>query len=101
MVCASARSAKIFSAVSTTIFPLSSLSATAFPDIALAHVLPAMTPEQGATFFLRSMMGKSHSDDKRCPQGTLWLGHENQLIPHIGDSHFAACYGRWPPTAGR
>jgi hypothetical protein len=46
----------------------------------LAHVRPAVTPDQDALFFaiffLRSMMGKSHSDDKRCPQGTLLLGHE-------------------------
>src|SRR6478609_5276260 len=67
MVWASARSAKIFSAVSTTMF---SLSATALPDIdwrprAGGSACP------GAALFLRFMMRKSHRPDKRREQGRL------------------------------
>jgi hypothetical protein len=44
-----------------------------------------MTPDPDAIVFaivfLRSMMGKSHSGDKRCPQGTLLLGHEADHSP--------------------
>jgi hypothetical protein len=48
MVWASARSAKIFSAVSATMF---SLSATAFPDVVLAPFSPG-GPGAGGRWFL-------------------------------------------------
>ena len=66
MVWASARSAKIFSAVSATMF---SLSATAF--LILIGTGPAALPGLKCSLFLRFMMRKSHSPDKRCPQGHL------------------------------
>src|SRR5215813_4577998 len=66
MVWASARSAKIFSAVSTTIF---SLSATALPDVDW-RLGPAVRPA-GRGLVLRFMMRKSHRPDKRRKQGHL------------------------------
>ena len=93
MVWASARSAKIFSAVSATMF---SLSATAFLMLTgrlLAQILPGYSagpkskgpkskvPKRkvlGCGLFLRFMMRKSHSHDKRCPQGYLRLRHEDR-----------------------
>src|SRR5262249_40892138 len=71
--CASARSAKIFSAVSTTMF---SLSATAFLlsySLIASHPLaprPVGAGKRIFYFFLRCMMGKSQSRDKHCSQGT-------------------------------
>ena len=74
MVWASARSAKIFSAVSATMF---SLSATAFPDFDWHRPgLRRCRQGLGCGLFLRFMMGKSHSPDKRCPQGRLRRRHE-------------------------
>jgi hypothetical protein len=46
-----------------------SLSATAFPEI-------DWHPVSGRGLFLRFMMGKSHSRDKRCPQGGMRRWHE-------------------------
>jgi hypothetical protein len=57
-----------------------SLSATAFPEFGIGTRPSGDDARPGcdvfAIVFLRSMMGKSHSDDKRCPQGGLLLGHE-------------------------
>src|SRR5215813_514458 len=78
MVWASARSAKIFSAVSATMF---SLSATAFPDIDWHR--PGLARDakvSGCGLFLRFMMSKSHSPDKRCPQGRLRRRHEDRQV---------------------
>src|SRR5437868_297076 len=89
MVWASARSAKIFSAVSATMF---SLSATAFLVLYWHRLGPVMLPNLGAGLwighcadlgcglFLRFMMRKSHSHDKRSPQGGLRQRHEGS--PH-------------------
>jgi hypothetical protein len=71
MVWASARSAKIFSAVSATIL---SLSATAFLTQGITPH-PAFLPDT-ARHFVAAMMGKSIRPDKhRCPQGCLRTAH--------------------------
>src|SRR5882757_5070873 len=108
MVWASARSAKIFSAVSATMF---SLSATAFPVFDLVYLLGILvgTCRSGGSagprcaLFLHRMMGKSHRQHKRLsPQGSLQGRHaamdRGELIPPNGVSricrHFSARYGR-------
>jgi hypothetical protein len=51
-----------------------SLSATAFPDIELATVRLGSSAGPKVCdlyLFLRFMMTKSHSRDKRCPQGGM------------------------------
>jgi hypothetical protein len=69
MACGSARSEKIFSAVSATMF---SLSATAFLVFYVAPIPPAPFGPIGCGLFLHRMMGKSHCHDKRLsPQGAL------------------------------
>jgi hypothetical protein len=48
-----------------------------FALLALRHSVPhvelarSQSGEPAASFVLRSMIGKSHSNDKRCPQGNL------------------------------
>ena len=73
MVWVSARSAKIFSAVSATMF---SVSATASSP-SLWHFCRAVAPGLRCRRFLRAMMGKSRCRDKRrCPQGHLRTRHK-------------------------
>src|SRR5450756_94787 len=106
MVWASARSAKIFSAVSATMF---SLSATAFLVFVSHTSRRRFCPGSGCGLFLRRMMRKSHRHDKRrCPQRSLQGPHEAAigLIPRNGVlaicRHIRARYGRsvsetgWP-----
>src|SRR4029450_6940281 len=104
MVWASARSAKIFSAVSATML---SLSATAFPEIDW-HRPGACCQGLRCDLFLRFMIGKSHSCDKRCPQGGMRQWHEDRQAKNkfrIVErsricTHFAARYGK-PAIHGR
>ncbi len=85
MVWVSARSAKIFSAVSATMF---SLSATAFPVFQSGtHPAGASAGFVGCGLFLRRMMGKSQCHDKRrCPQGGLPWRHGRRLSVEVDNS---------------
>ena len=107
MVCASARSENIFSAVSATMF---SLSATAFPVFQSGTSRSAISAGHRMRLFLRRMMRKSHCHDKRrCPQAPLRGRHEapvaGTIIPRSGVlpicRHFAARYGRRPWRAAK
>jgi hypothetical protein len=54
-----------------------SLSATAFPEIDWHRPgLARNAKASGCGLFLRFMMSKSHSPDKRCPQGGMRRWHE-------------------------
>jgi len=41
------------------------------PHVELARSQSGEPAGPGVAFVLRSMIGKSHSNDKRCPQGSL------------------------------
>jgi hypothetical protein len=47
------------------------------PRFEIGMPIPTDMPGSAAVFFLRFMMGKSHSRDKRCPQGRLRRRHDD------------------------